>query len=202
VSRNKCRSPVEGDLQNRAARDTLKHFPQVLLFITHLFLKPIAYLFRRLGQEEKTMTNCQEIMTKSPACCLAGDKVYTSAQRMQSENVGALPVVENHETKKLIGIVTDRDLAVKVVGARRDTTNTRVGDVMTRNPVVCHPADDLDTTLEVMASHQIRRIPVVDENGQVVGIIAQADVAIRLDNHDKVGQMVGQISQPDLGPAR
>jgi CBS domain-containing protein len=121
---------------------------------------------------------------------------------MQSENVGALPVVETYETMKLIGIVTDRDLALKVVGASQDATTTRVADVMTPNPVVCHPADDLNTTLEVMASHQIRRIPVVDDKGQVLGIIAQADIAIRLDNHDKVGQMVGQISQPDLVPAR
>ncbi len=77
------------------------------------------------------MKNCQEIMTKNPQCCLPGDKVYTIAQRMQSENIGALPVVENHETKKLIGIVTDRDLAVRVVGASRDATNTLVSDVMT-----------------------------------------------------------------------
>jgi CBS domain-containing protein len=143
------------------------------------------------------MKNCQEIMTESPECCLASDKVYTVAQRMQSENIGALPVVENHRTKKLIGIVTDRDLAVRVVGASRDATNTQAGDVMTSKLVVCHPADDLDATLEVMARHQIRRIPVVDNEGKVVGIIAQADVATRLDNHDKTGQIVGQISQPD-----
>ncbi|HEX2908626.1 MAG TPA: CBS domain-containing protein [Phototrophicaceae bacterium] len=140
-------------------------------------------------------------MTKSPECCLANDKVYTVAQRMQRENIGALPVVENHETKKLIGIITDRDLAVRVVGASRDATNTRVGEVMTANLVVCHPTDELDSTVELMARHQIRRIPVVDQAGQVVGIIAQADVAIRLDNHDQAGQMVGKISQPDLVPA-
>jgi CBS domain-containing protein len=121
---------------------------------------------------------------------------------MQSENIGALPVVENYETKKLIGIVTDRDLAMRVVGASRDATDTLVSDIMTPDPVVCHPTDDLDTTLLVMASHQIRRIPVVDDEGQVIGIIAQADIALRLDNHDKVGQMVGQISQPDVVSAR
>jgi CBS domain-containing protein len=167
-----------------------------------VFLKRIAQFFRRISQEEKPMKNCQEIMTKNPECCLASDKVYAIAQRMQSENVGALPVVENHQTKKLIGIVTDRDLAVRVVAASRDATNTQAGDVMTPNPLSCHPFDDLDATLEVMARQQIRRIPVVDENGQVVGIIAQADVAIRLDNHDKAGQIIGQISQPDLVSAR
>jgi CBS domain-containing protein len=147
------------------------------------------------------MKNCQEIMTKDPECCVASDKVYTVAQRMQSEDVGALPVVENHETRKLIGIVTDRDLAVKVVGASRDATNTLVSDVMTPDPVVCHPLDDFDTTLETMARYQIRRIPVVDEDGQVVGIIAQADIAIHLDNHNQVGLMIGEISQPDPVPA-
>lgn len=146
------------------------------------------------------MKNCQEIMTKDPECCVASDKVYTAAQRMQSENVGALPVVESHETRKLMGIVTDRDLAVRVVGASRDATNTLVGNVMTPDPVVCHPLDDLDTTLETMAKYQIRRIPVVDENGQVVGIIAQADIAIHLDNHAQVGLMIGEISQPDPVP--
>lgn len=148
------------------------------------------------------MKSCQEIMTRNPECCLASDKVYAVAQRMQNADIGALPVVENHKNKKLIGIVTDRDLAVRVVGASRDATETRVGDVMTPNPVICHPADDLEAALEVMASHQIRRMPVVDEHGQVVGIIAQADVAMRLDNHDKVGQMVDEISQPDSVPAR
>ena len=143
------------------------------------------------------MKSCQEIMTRNPECCLASDKVYAVAQRMQNADIGALPVVESHKNKKLIGIVTDRDLAVRVVGASRDATETQVSDIMTPNPVICHPAEDLETTLEVMASHQIRRIPVVDDLGQVVGIIAQADVAIHVDNHDKVVQLVGEISQPD-----
>ncbi len=143
------------------------------------------------------MNNCQEMMTKNPECCLASDKVYTIAQRMQSGNIGALPVVENHETKKLIGIITDRDLAVRVVGASLDATNTPVKNVMTPNPVTCYPADDVNTMLGIMASRQIRRIPIIDEMGYVVGIIAQADLAIQLENHDQVGRMIGQISQPE-----
>lgn len=143
------------------------------------------------------MKNCREIMTTNPECCLASDKVYTVAQRMQSEDIGLLPVVENHNSKKLIGIITDRDLAVRVVGASQDVTSTQVGNVMTTNPVVCQPGDSLDTTLEVMEKHQIRRIPVVNNDGQVVGIISQADVATRLDSTDEVGQMVEQISLPD-----
>jgi CBS domain-containing protein len=143
------------------------------------------------------MKKCQEIMTMNPECCVADDKVYKIAQQMQNEDVGALPVVENLENKKLIGIITDRDLAIRVVGAGRDSAETRVGEVMTPNPLFCHPTDDLDATLEIMASHQIRRIPCVDENWQVIGIIAQADIAIHLNNNDKISEMVSQISQPD-----
>ncbi len=145
--------------------------------------------------------NCQEMMSQHPECCVASDKVYTVAQRMQSENIGALPVVDNYVTKKLVGIITDRDLAIKVVGASRDATSTRIADVMTPDPVSCHPEDDLDATLRTMASYQIRRIPVVDEFGQVVGIIAQADIAIHLDDHEKVRQMVNEVSQPSLIPS-
>ncbi len=142
------------------------------------------------------MNTCQQIMTENPACCLATDKVYTIAQRMQNDDIGSIPVVSDHDSKRLIGIVTDRDLALRVVGASRDATSTLVSDVMTHNPVVCHETDDLNSTLEVMARHQIRRIPVVDASGCVVGIIAQADVALHLEDSNKVGEMIEQISQP------
>lgn len=98
----------------------------------------------------------------------------------------------------MIGIITDRDLSIRVVGASRDTTNTQVHEVMTPNPMVCHPTDNLDKTLEIMATNQIRRIPIIDTTGGVVGIISQADIAIRLDNNSKTGHMIEQISQPDL----
>lgn len=143
------------------------------------------------------MKKCEEIMTKNPECCLASDKVYMVAQRMQSADIGALPVVDNHETKKLIGIITDRDLAVQVVGASRDATNTLVSDVMTTQPQVCHPSDDVDTMLSRMSTHQVRRLPVVDKDGYVVGIISQADVATRLDNENQSAKMLEQISLPE-----
>jgi len=140
------------------------------------------------------------MMTKHPVCCLVSDKVDTIAQMMQTQDVGAIPVIENHASKKLIGIITDRDLAVRVVGASREMSSTLVGDIMTTNPVVCHPGDDVYKALETMATHQVRRIPVVDTYGVVMGIITQADLVIHLHNHDKFGQMIGQISQPDTLP--
>lgn len=111
--------------------------------------------------------------------------------------MGALPVVESHEAKKLLGMVTDRDLTMNVIGASRDASSTSIRDVMTSNPISCYSTDSIDKTLEAMATHQIRRVPVVDNLGQVVGIISQADIATRLDSTAKVGQMVEQISLPD-----
>ena len=142
-----------------------------------------------------------EIMTTNPECCLASDKVYVIAQRMQSQNVGALPVVENHDNKKLIGIITDRDLAIRVLGANQNATSTQVRAVMTHNPFVCFADDEIDTTIEIMAHNQIRRIPVVDENKRIVGIISQADVATRLESQSQSANMLEQISQPAFAPS-
>lgn len=147
------------------------------------------------------MKTCQEIMTSNPTCCLPSDKVYTVAQQMQSEDIGALPVVENYYKKQIIGMITDRDLALRVVGASQDATSTTVEAVMSAKPVVCHPMDNVESVLKMMARHQIRRVPVVDEEGLVVGIISQADIVIQLNDSAKVAHMVEQISQPDLVPA-
>lgn len=118
------------------------------------------------------MNKCHEVMTRNPVCCLASDNVETAAQSMRTEDIGALPVVENHQTRKLIGIVTDRDLALRVVGQGRETKSTMVREVMTPNPLTCRPSDDLDTALQIMAQQQVRQVPIVDNDGKVVGIIA------------------------------
>ncbi len=88
------------------------------------------------------MNKCHEVMTENPVCCLASNSVEAVAQTMWTQDIGALPVVENHQTKKLTGIVTDRDLALRVVGQGKEVKATRVGDVMTPNPWACRPADD------------------------------------------------------------
>lgn len=116
---------------------------------------------------------------------------------MKSGNVGSIPVVENKETEKLVGIVTDRDLVLKVVANGLDAKSTKVEAVMTRQVVTCLADDDLQKVLDVMSSHQLRRIPIVDNNNRVVGIIAQADVATRVDQPEKTAEMVKEISQSD-----
>jgi len=141
------------------------------------------------------MPKCDEVMTKNPVCCLPNDIVAEAAKLMKSGNIGSIPVIENGQTKKLIGIVTDRDLTLKIVAEGLDAKSTKVEAVMTRKVVTCLAGDDLQKALDAMAEHQLRRIPVVDNNNKVVGIIAQADVATRVDQPEKTAEMVKEISQ-------
>jgi CBS domain-containing protein len=141
------------------------------------------------------MKKCDEVMTKNPVCCLPDDVAAKAAQLMKRENVGAIPVIESEQSKKLVGIVTDRDLALKIVADGLDAKSTKVEAVMTRKVVTCRASDDLQKALDAMAEHQLRRIPVVDPDNKLVGIIAQADVATRVDQPGKTAEVVKEISQ-------
>jgi len=141
------------------------------------------------------MKKCNDVMTKNPVCCLPNDSVSKVADLMKSKNIGSLPVIENEQTKKLVGIVTDRDLTLKIVAKSLDAKSTKVEAVMTREVVTCLADDDLQKALNAMAEHQLRRIPVVDNSNKVVGIIAQADVATRVDQPKETAEMVREISQ-------
>jgi CBS domain-containing protein len=141
------------------------------------------------------MQKCHEVMTKDPVCCLPNDSVAKAAELMKNENIGSIPVIENEQSQVLVGIVTDRDLALKIVAGALDAKSTTVETVMTHKVVTCHADDDLQKALEAMAEHQLRRIPVVDNDNKIVGIIAQADVATRVDEPEKTGAMVKEISQ-------
>jgi CBS domain-containing protein len=134
-------------------------------------------------------------MTANPSCCVPGDSVAVAAQVMKRENVGPVMVVSDHTDKRLVGIVTDRDLAVKVVAEGRDAHSTRLDEVMSSNPVTCYENDDVSDAMRMMSDYQVRRIPIVDQEHRLVGVIAQADVA-RVRDEEEVGDMVEDISQP------
>ncbi len=143
------------------------------------------------------MTTCSQVMTENPVCCTGSDSISSVTQQMQIHDVGAMPVVTDYQTKKLIGIVTDRDVALRVVGAERDVKGTYVADVMTPDPVACHAGDHINMAIEAMSLHRVRRIPTVDDEGQVVGIISQADVATRLHDSATTAEVVEEISKPN-----
>lgn len=144
------------------------------------------------------MKKCNEVMTKDLVCCLPDDTVAKAAQLMQRDNIGSIPVIENDQTQKLVGIVTDRDLVLKVIAKGQDAKTTKVEAVMTRQVVTCHAEDDVQKALDAMAEYQLRRIPIVDETHKIVGIIAQADVATRVNQPKKTAEMVKEISQANV----
>lgn len=143
------------------------------------------------------MKKCSDVMTRDLVTASPNDTVVEVAQLMKKEDIGPILIVENEETKTLVGIVTDRDLVMKVIAEGQDAKSTRVGDVMSKKLVTCRPGDDIETAMKAMAQYQLRRIPVVEENMQLVGIISQADVATRVDEPEQTGEVVKEISQDD-----
>ena len=143
------------------------------------------------------MQRCSDIMTNDPACCVPGDMVDRAANLMKTRNVGPVPVVDEPAGRRLVGIVTDRDLALKVVAEGRDAKKTRVEDVMTRGVVTCRADDDVQKALDVMSEHQLRRVPVLDRENRLVGMIAQADVATSMMTAENVAGVVKDISRPE-----
>ncbi len=141
------------------------------------------------------MKKCRDVMTVDPFCCLSGDGVVKAAQAMKDLNVGSLPVVENENSEKLIGIITDRDITVKAVACNLNPAETRVGDVMSTDVIVCHAEDPVTEAINAMATNQVRRIPVVDEENKIIGIISQGDVALRLNDSETTGEVVAEISE-------
>lgn len=138
---------------------------------------------------------CGELMTPSPTCCQTQHTAVEAAEMMQREDVGLVPVVEGEGTK-LVGVLTDRDIVLKVVAAGRDPRGTAVSEVMTTDPIACRPQDAIEAVMQQMATHQVRRIPIVDSDGSIVGIVSQADIATRLSSPRETGEVVQAISEP------
>jgi CBS domain-containing protein len=138
----------------------------------------------------------QELMTRDPACCTPEDSAQKAAELMSQHDCGAIPVVEDEQSRHLCGMITDRDIAVRGV-ARGRGAETRVADLMTHD-VECCPANADVTELErLMTERQVRRVPIIDADGQLIGIVAQADLA-RSNSVDgeEVGHVVERISEP------
>jgi CBS domain-containing protein len=136
----------------------------------------------------------KDVMTEKVVFCYPEDKVAKAAKKMKKADIGSLPIVDNKENKKLTGIVTDRDLALKVIGKGRNPKSTKIKKVMTKDVVTCRTTDEVQKVMNLMAEHQLRRIPVVDKDNRVVGVIAQADMATRLDQPNQTAAMVKNIS--------
>ena len=133
----------------------------------------------------------RDVMTSDPYTIDAGKSVAYAAKMMRDEDVGVAPIVESD---KLVGMLTDRDIAVRVVAEGKDPERVTVREVASKQVVTVDPQQDLEEALRIMARHQVRRLPVVEEDGRLVGVVAQADVAREGDDKE-TGQLVQEISQ-------
>ena len=141
------------------------------------------------------MKKCSDIMTRDVVTSTQEATIVDVAQLMKNADIGPILIVDNETSNTLVGIVTDRDIVLKVIADGQDAKTTRVGDVMSKKLVTCRADDDVDIAMKAMAQFQLRRIPVVEDNMRLVGIISQADLATRVDAPKKTGEVVKEISQ-------
>ncbi len=144
-----------------------------------------------------TPEKCRDIMTKDPFCCVTTDTTAQAARLMKRHDIGVLPVVGDRAGKKLVGVVTDRDLALRVVARGLDPSSIAVKAVMSKPAVQCSPDEGYETAIALMEKWRIRRVFATDRSGRVVGVIAESDVALRLHHPEKTGEVVAWVSQPD-----
>ena len=137
----------------------------------------------------------QDIMTPDPACCTRYAALTDVARMMRDSDCGALPVVEDNHSRKLIGIISDRDIVVRSLGHCINPFHLMASDCMTMVVATVRPEDSVEKCTRLMEEHKVRRIPVVDVQGNCCGIVTQADLARHIPKQT-TGQVVRELSQP------
>lgn len=133
-----------------------------------------------------------ELMTKNPATAMPSSGLSEVAKMMRDCDCGAIPIVEND---KVVGVITDRDITIRVIADNKNPQDVKVGDVMSKQIVTARVGDDVREVANIMEKHKVRRVPVVDEQGKCVGIVSQADIALKT-NDRTTGDLVQKVSEP------
>jgi CBS domain-containing protein len=136
----------------------------------------------------------KEVMSMNAVCCVPGDTAQAVARIMGEQNIGSVPVVIDQQSRELVGVITDRDLCCSVIAAGLDPKTTPIQKFVSLDPVTCRDGENLDKCERAMQQHQVRRIPIVDGNNRVIGIVSQADLALK-DKPEKVSKTVAEISK-------
>lgn len=145
--------------------------------------------------EQNRSERVRDIMTRDPQCVTTSQKLGDVARVMRDEDCGAVPVVAGEGDRKIIGMVTDRDIVIRVVAEGKNPTDTPVEIAMTKEVYSVKEDDSVDKVFRVMSDKQVRRVPVVDDRGMIVGIVAQADIATDTNDTHKVARTVEEISE-------
>jgi CBS domain-containing protein len=142
-------------------------------------------------------------MTKDPSCCVPSDKAPKAARIMRDEDAGIVPVIENEQSQRLVGVVTDRDLCMTIVAEERDARTVPIEACMTTTVVTCTANDAVEKATELMKENRIRRVPVVDEQGRLQGIVSMADLVSRAElKPTQVHDTLKQVSTPTPEPSK
>jgi CBS domain-containing protein len=136
----------------------------------------------------------KEIMSRVLFCCTPEETAEKAAQMMRDHDIGSVPVISDNTERKLLGIVTDRDICMKVTASGQRGDAVKLSEVMTPWPATCSPEDSVESCEEVMRRRQVRRIPIVDARGTCVGIVSQADIALH-DTAEHAFTMLAAVSQ-------
>ena len=142
----------------------------------------------------------KEVMSQNPVCCLASDSAQSVARMMCERNIGSIPVVCDQQSKQLLGMITDRDLCCAVIAGGLDPKTTPIQKFITTKLITCRDGEDIDNCEKVMQEHQVRRVPVVDGQNHVIGIVSQADLALK-GKSEHVSKTVAEISKPSRASA-
>src|SRR4030095_5324114 len=117
-------------------------------------------------------------MSRDPVCCVLSDSAQTVAKILCDRNIGSMPVVIDHQSRKIVGMITDRDLCCSVIARGMNPKTTQIDKLIVSAPVTCRDGENIESCERLMQEHQIRRIPIVDAQERVIGIVAQADLAL------------------------
>jgi CBS domain-containing protein len=145
----------------------------------------------------------KHVMTKDPTCCVSSDTAQRAASIMRDEDAGVVPVIENEQSRKIVGVVTDRDLCMNIVAEGRDPRTTQVHECMTTTVVSCSPQDSVEKATDLMRENQIRRIVVVDEQHRLAGIVSMADIVGRANvKTAETHETLKTVSAPTAEPSK
>ncbi|HSP35288.1 MAG TPA: CBS domain-containing protein [Thermoanaerobaculia bacterium] len=134
----------------------------------------------------------RDVMTQNPKSVSEKDSVRDAARIMRDQDTGIVPVVD--QGRKIIGLITDRDIVVRAVADGKDLNNCRVNEVMSKSVRTVREDDSVGDVLNVMSGAQVRRVPVVNGNNELVGIVSMKDLATDTKENGKVGHAVEEIS--------
>ncbi len=141
----------------------------------------------------KSRIRCQEIMSKNVSTAKRDATLQEVAKLLKDNDIGILPIVED-ETNKLVGLITDRDIVVRAVADGKSVTETNVGDIMTTELWTANPDDFVFKAVRIMGDKQVRRVPIIDDEGILQGIVSIADVALEMEDEREIAETLEEIS--------